>query len=213
MGIDEEFVGFVGSSKGKVSVFAGGEDSPQEDAFARASADVEGNRSDESARHAGLMKSAAHLKALFGAMRRKIHLVARDSGAAHILLKKPIHGVPPFQIHPGSHDGFHFALELSGAERGLRVFCAERAEQGDEARVGIAGIGLAQHFADHMKYPSSFGIDDNLVSLGRLGRGEAGAHDEWTNIGGGDVFFGGLGSKPFAVALQPSAESVIGILL
>ncbi len=159
------------------------------------------------------MESAPNLETLVAGMSGEINFVVGDASATNVLIEKPVHGVTALESHFGGHDGFDFALKLDGGERGLRVFGDEGAHESNEARVGIAGVWLTQHFAEHVKNPRAFGIDDSVVGLGRFGRGKPNAHGERADIGGGDIFGWKLSDEAFAIAIEPAMQVGIGIFL
>jgi hypothetical protein len=89
---------------------------------AGAAAGVKRHGGDEGVRYSGGDKFAAHLKAFFDAARCETHRVMRNGGSPDIFVEEPLHGAATFDIHFRSHDGFHFALELSGGKRFPGVF-------------------------------------------------------------------------------------------
>ena len=98
-------------------------------------------------------------------MSREFHAIVRNARAAHPLIEEPFHRAPALEVHAGGHDGFHFALQVTGGESAVSVFCDDRLQESDKSRVGIPGAGLAQHFAEHVDDPSALGVNDFLVAV------------------------------------------------
>lgn len=155
-----------------------GYDCTKENVVAGAAAGVKRHGGDEGVRHSGSDKFAAQLKTFFDAARCETDLVMRDGGSTDIFVEEPLHGAATLDIHFRSHDGFDFALELSGGKSFLGVFDDEGFQESHEAGIGIWGIGLTQHFTEHVHNPSTLAVDHLVVSGGRFGGKEAQAHDE-----------------------------------
>ena len=85
----------------------------------------------------------------------------------------------------------------------MSVFVDQGMEQGNEPRIRIRGIRLTQHFAEHVDDPSTFGINEDIVSVGRFRGRKARTHSKRTNIGRSDVLIGAFRDQALAIAIEP----------
>ena len=116
-----------------------------------------------------MKKLAADRVSILIMVRRELDAIMRNSGTAHPFVEEPIHRAAAFECHAGSHDGFHFVLEVLGGERTVSELGHQFLEERNEARVDLLATGLpchsrlAEHFPEHMNNPRTLAVNEVLI--------------------------------------------------